>query len=195
MKTARDKLLKVALTLFSEFGYAAVSTKRIATKAKVNEVTLFRLFGSKKNLLAEVIRSQSTNAITDNEFRSKITWDLKEDLVYIGTSYLAMLKKNIHTILLIITESHKNREIREIVSASPQQHNICLRWYLEEQVKRGACRSGMNTAIAAQSFFALFFEYCISRIVIPDEIMCAEELVGHYIDIFINGIETNFASP
>lgn len=44
------KILEAAKTLFSENGYSAVSTKKIATNAKVNEVTLFRIFGNKEKL-------------------------------------------------------------------------------------------------------------------------------------------------
>ena len=47
-------ILKAALNLFSKKGYNSVTTKEIAKKAQVNEVTLFRHFNSKQKLFEEV---------------------------------------------------------------------------------------------------------------------------------------------
>lgn len=44
------KIMKVALALFAENGYYQTTTKQIAQEAGVNELTLFRHFGSKNNL-------------------------------------------------------------------------------------------------------------------------------------------------
>lgn len=43
-------IMRVALELFSEKGYYSTTTKEIARVANVNELTLFRHFGSKANL-------------------------------------------------------------------------------------------------------------------------------------------------
>jgi AcrR family transcriptional regulator len=45
-----EKIMKVALKLFSEQGYYSTTTKQIAEEAGVNELTIFRHFGSKSNL-------------------------------------------------------------------------------------------------------------------------------------------------
>ena len=51
----RKALLDVAAKLYSEHGWRGTTTRRIAEAAGVNEVTLFRLFGSKESLLVEAI--------------------------------------------------------------------------------------------------------------------------------------------
>lgn len=56
---ARDKILKAAADLFSKKGYAATATKDIARKARVNEATLFRVFGGKEKLFHAVIEWES----------------------------------------------------------------------------------------------------------------------------------------
>ncbi|MCV7281775.1 TetR/AcrR family transcriptional regulator [Mycolicibacterium flavescens] len=43
----RDRLLKAAHELFTDLGYRATTTKEIAARAQVAELTLFRHFGSK----------------------------------------------------------------------------------------------------------------------------------------------------
>ena len=54
----RDKLLLAASRIYAEVGFRGATTRRIADEAGVNEVTLFRLFGSKAQLIAEAISCQ-----------------------------------------------------------------------------------------------------------------------------------------
>ena len=53
--SSREKILNSSLALFSTQGITATTTKQIAEKAGVNEVTLFRQFGSKHGLLLAVL--------------------------------------------------------------------------------------------------------------------------------------------
>lgn len=52
----RDSLLRATLKLFAEGGASHSSTRRIAREAGVNEVTLFRHFGTKEELLRSAMR-------------------------------------------------------------------------------------------------------------------------------------------
>ncbi|HRY73997.1 MAG TPA: helix-turn-helix domain-containing protein, partial [Spirochaetia bacterium] len=52
---AGDRLLKAARSLVARKGYKGATTKEIAEAAGVNEVTLFRNFGTKERLLYEAI--------------------------------------------------------------------------------------------------------------------------------------------
>lgn len=54
--SSREKIIRSALSLFSRQGITATTTKQIAERAGVNEVTLFRQFGSKQGLLLAVLQ-------------------------------------------------------------------------------------------------------------------------------------------
>lgn len=54
--SSREKIVNSALSLFSTQGITATTTKQIAEEAGVNEVTLFRQFGSKQGLLLAVLK-------------------------------------------------------------------------------------------------------------------------------------------
>ncbi len=53
---AHTRILEAALNLFSKNGFHTTTTRKIAHKAQVNEVTLFRLFKSKMILFQEVLQ-------------------------------------------------------------------------------------------------------------------------------------------
>ena len=53
-KTDRDqpeKIIDAAMELIMEIGYTAATTKDIARRAGVNECTIFRKFGEKKEIV------------------------------------------------------------------------------------------------------------------------------------------------
>lgn len=51
----RTQLLDAAAKVFAEAGFRGATTRRIAQEAGVNEVTLFRQFGSKEGLIREAV--------------------------------------------------------------------------------------------------------------------------------------------
>jgi AcrR family transcriptional regulator len=58
-KSTKTRLIEAALNLFAERGVTETTTKAVAERAKVNEVTLFRKFGSKHRLMLAVIEDSA----------------------------------------------------------------------------------------------------------------------------------------
>jgi AcrR family transcriptional regulator len=57
--SARQRLIQAALELFTAQGVSSTTTRQIAEKAEVNEVTLFRHFGNKHGLLLAVLEESA----------------------------------------------------------------------------------------------------------------------------------------
>ena len=55
----REHILAAAARLYSKHGFRGTTTRAIAEAAGVNEVTLFRIFGSKETLIVEAMRAHS----------------------------------------------------------------------------------------------------------------------------------------
>ena len=53
----KEKIMKVALSLFATRGYVDTSTKEISIEAGVSEALIFKHFGNKDSLLAHIIKS------------------------------------------------------------------------------------------------------------------------------------------
>ena len=61
-KSTKARLIEAALDLFAERGVTETTTKAVAERARVNEVTLFRNFGNKYRLLLAVIQDSAVFA-------------------------------------------------------------------------------------------------------------------------------------
>jgi AcrR family transcriptional regulator len=57
MTIDRNRLLEAAARVYGELGFRGATTRRIADEAHVNEITLFRHFGSKETLIDEALRT------------------------------------------------------------------------------------------------------------------------------------------
>lgn len=54
----RHRILAAAARVYAQYGFRGATTRRIASEADVNEVTLFRTFGSKADLLEAMLQTQ-----------------------------------------------------------------------------------------------------------------------------------------
>lgn len=82
---SRESLLDVTARLYAEHGWRGTTTRRIAEAAGVNEVTLFRQFGSKEALLLEAIGQASGS--NDALGLPAEPGDLAREMVYWGLAH------------------------------------------------------------------------------------------------------------
>lgn len=57
-EVVKDRILKVAAKLFAENGIKAVSIRKIAAEAGINHALIIRYFGSKDNLVTEILHRE-----------------------------------------------------------------------------------------------------------------------------------------
>lgn len=109
---ADDQILEAALALIAEQGYAGATTREIAAAAGVNEVTLFRRFGSKKGLLmAAVEREVQHLSVAGIEY----TGDLEADLVRVVRFYHELMAQRGRMLVMLLSEAPRQPELLEIM--------------------------------------------------------------------------------
>jgi AcrR family transcriptional regulator len=185
----QQRILAAASCVFMREGYAGATTRAIAAEAGVNEVTLFRHFGSKKALLLAVIeRFSALSALGD--LAGRLTGDYRQDLTTIATIFMEMLGRNRRHILMMIAEAQRDPDVREIVSRPPARQRQMLGQYLRRQMERGAVRDLPNPDLVAQSFFGMFLEYHLAQLLLPAAEAGAaplEAVVAELVDLFVRG--------
>src|SRR6185369_7759719 len=96
----RDRILDAAKKIYAQYGFRGATTRLIAIEAGVNEVTLFRTFGSKAALFESVMRGHVSQSpipeLPDNpldpelemtEWCTAVLGHLRENRALIRTSF------------------------------------------------------------------------------------------------------------
>lgn len=89
-----EKIMKVALKLFSEQGYYPTTTKQIAEKAGVNELTIFRHFGSKSKLFQVTTEHYVVDSKVDSILKDTENLDFEEAMFLITNRVYKLLIQN-----------------------------------------------------------------------------------------------------
>jgi AcrR family transcriptional regulator len=109
-----DNLFEATVAVFAERGYRATTTKEIARRAGVNEVTLFRRYGGK----AALINAALTHALAGSPFaRLAITDDVTADLVALVNAYDETSQKYGAAVLTLLTEVPRYPELSDAMAA------------------------------------------------------------------------------
>ena len=118
MEETRTHILEAALDLFSTHGYAGVGTKAIAAAAGVNEVTLFRCFGSKRQLYVEVFHAY---AVKPAELRLPKDFGgrLDEEVLDLGYLLASFFLRNDKIVRMSFKDLEDFPEILDLLRSSP----------------------------------------------------------------------------
>jgi AcrR family transcriptional regulator len=182
------RILHAAAKVFAQQGYARATTRALAAAADVNEVTLFRHFGSKQKLFAAVTEQFAGPAVTA-ALEAQLTGDYRQDLILMGSGIMKVLLERQHVLRLMLCEAAHFPEVRQVVAQNPRQLRHLLARYLQEQMELGHVRS-LHAEAAAQAFWGMFFAYAVSQGLLSESVspeLDSRELVARFVDIFVAG--------
>ncbi|PSB07586.1 TetR family transcriptional regulator [filamentous cyanobacterium CCP2] len=131
--STRQRLIQAALQLFATQGITETTTRQIADLAEVNEVTLFRKFGNKHNLLLATIEDAEVfNRLGESLGRqANHADDLAEALRAYAANCLHLLDQSPEFVRSLIGEAGKYpAESRQAIGRGIQQVNQGTAQYL-----------------------------------------------------------------
>ena len=187
------RILEAAAQVFTAQGYARATTRAIATAAGVNEVTLFRHFGNKRNLLLAVINHYSALPDLADLLARRFSGDYGQDMRRLGHSFQAFMTQRHMAIRMMLCEAEHLPELREIVGQMPRSLRQLLAGYLRQQIARGVVRD-LNPEMMAQAFFGIFFAFNINQSLLPEPMapdLAPEAVTEQFVDIFVQGTAAN----
>ncbi len=107
------QVLGAAIEVMLRRGYAGATTKQIAEAAQINEVTLFRRFGTKANLLRKAMLTEVENFGGSDGI--PYTGDLHADLTHVVRAYAELLRRRGRMVPMLFAELPRHPELREVV--------------------------------------------------------------------------------
>ncbi len=157
----KEKILKVATTLFSQLGYRGASVRKIAKEVGIRESALYNHFTNKEEIFLEVAKgifsspfSLLSQEITELALRGK-PFLQKFTMQY---KMLTFDKSNENMFRLLMIELMQNRELREQFMSEFHDKNIKI---LSEgfftMMQNGLIRSGDPMLNAYEFISTLFY--------------------------------------
>lgn len=132
-----DGVFEAALDLLVQYGYEGATTQKIADAAGVNEVTLFRRYGSKAALFEQALRQR----LSDTPLEKLVyTGDLDADLRAIVEAYIETNALHGDIVPLILVEAPRNQDIQRSLNIPWNNIQIILK-ILERYQSQGSLKS------------------------------------------------------
>lgn len=155
--TTRDKILSAGLNLFSSKGFIATTTREIAREAGIAEVTLFRHFPSKEQLLEEVITQFSFIPALKAQLAELKDQPCEDALVTIADTLLDTLTLRKEWVLLMQAELRRNPDkLLKAYHTFLDRIFASIAEYFCSQQDKGTMGS-FNAEIAARAFYGMIF--------------------------------------
>lgn len=186
----RDRLLKAAILVFSTEGYVGATTREIARVAEVSEVTLFRHFQSKEQLLSAV--AQHITALRTEAFicQDEWTYDLRRDLLHYAKLHDDMLEEYEALFRMFIGEAHRHpTEAIEVLQQSFLPLREQLIAYLQICIERGSVRPHIDLPLAVDQLTGMLLAGMIRRHVSAVQRgYSRQQYIEGCVDLFVQGL-------
>ena len=190
----REALLEAAIKIYGEAGMRGATTRRIALEANVNEVTLFRHFRTKSELMEAALLHVTSRKVGEPLPDHPV--DPRSELVAWGRAH--------HR------ELHKRRAlIRKAMSEFEQDPGCCargmhasvriaqeLREYLRRVKQAGFATGTWDERAATNMLMGAIFTDAISRDTIPERYpYTMRAAIDLYVDLLLSAIGVDAISP
>jgi AcrR family transcriptional regulator len=135
MSDPHGKLLEAAARVYGELGFRGATTRRIADEAGVNEITIFRHFGSKEALINEAIRAHAIRPELPE--LPEVPVDPALELTAWCAAVLAQLRDTRSLIRRMMSEKDERPDVAPCVGDGPRHAARQLRAYMARLQQHG----------------------------------------------------------
>jgi len=183
----RDALLKAAIKVFAETGSRGATTRRIAQEAGVNEVTLFRHFQSKDELIQAALRHFADQAAHR---------DLPDDPIDPAaelTSWCREHFRELYRVRSLIRKAMSEYEEHPARCAHGMQASIriaeSLSTYIRRLREKGLSSGEFDERAATSMLMGALFSDALGRDTMPERYPYSmRDAVDQYVLLFLRAI-------
>ncbi len=147
MSNTKEKLMEAARELFETNGYAATTTKQIAEKAGVSEVTLFRHFETKRNLFEMIIHGSLHPYKLEEYLEKEVQYDLDTDLRIIAKNMMRTYQSNVPLMRMVFKDGMHDSISKMHLWKHEKNANKSLKNYFEQMHAMGRMKADPKMAM------------------------------------------------
>ncbi len=186
----RETILAAAARVFSQHGFRGSTTRRIAEAASVNEVTVFRYFGSKAALLQEAVRGINVNAAKNSLPHDPV--DPPRELTRWSAALVEHLSDRSSVIRKCMGELEERPELAARAAEAPKRATSELCAYFRRLKATGHTNEEFDAPAAAAMLIGALFHDSMGREMMPEIYpKPASKAPGRYAELILGAIGVN----
>lgn len=198
------KILKAALTVFTEKGYSASTTSEIARVAGVAEGTIFRHFKTKKEILLATLIPLMQNFIGPGAANSLQDLVLQYDHLPMEDVLMLIIEdrqKHISALWpvlrIVIIEANFHPELKDVLLNNVvRKVQVSFLAFLRQRQSKGELRDDLDVWTMMRSIVGAAAAYFISRSLFPEREQKNEnrQELKAIVDLFLRGAQVEVRS-
>ena len=186
--SVRDQLIEAAARLYAEAGYRGATTRRIAGEAGVNEITLFRHFGSKDALIREAVARAESSLAPGVQFPESPRDPFREVKEW-ARAHLADLRDRRSLIRTCMGEIEEHPGIFSPENSPPAAAGKALSRYLRRLRENGMAKAPFDEVAASTMLMGVLFADAMGRDIMPDMYRNdPDQALDQYVKLFLRAI-------
>jgi AcrR family transcriptional regulator len=190
---SRERILEAAARVYAKHGFRGATTRLIALEAGVNEVTLFRTFGSKGALLEAVLGQHCANTqpvelpADPKDPATELTAFVQASLDHVR----AMRPLLVHS----MGEIEERPEAAEFACRGRRTVHDTITGYLRRLQELGMADPDTDVEAAAVMLTGTVMSDAIARSFVPEVYPPLDEAAGRYVHCFLQMIGVKKVRP
>lgn len=188
---SRCRILAAAARVYAEFGFRGATTRRIATAAGVNEVTIFRTFGSKESLIEEALREHARSVAGSAAALPERPVDPERELTAWATAQFDELRSHRSLIRKTMGELEERPDLAPTVTTGWAACHAMLHDYLGRLCTYGFIEPVDDDALVAAGAMLMgaLFSDAMGRDMVPTHFPGPEdEAPAVYVRLFLRAV-------
>jgi len=190
MKETEQRILDAARRVFGRDGVSGATTREIARVARVNEVTLFRHFRNKNELLRQMVLQSSKHY---EQVFAGASLDSPADFRKTVRSYAGMYARKLHDnedlVRMFMGELKRHLKLsrRLFVESSKTSRQKFIE-YLEAAKKAGLVRKSLDAVAATDALTGMLMSGMLRR-PLSESMYSGRHYLDTCVQLFLKGIE------
>ncbi|MGD0266741.1 MAG: TetR family transcriptional regulator [Candidatus Methylomirabilota bacterium] len=185
----RQAILKAAMKLFAQRGYAAATIRTIAREAHIAQGTIYLYFPSKRDILLALYRSMILESFEELLVRPG-QGDTEAFLRSLIVDRIERFRRNPQAVRLAFTDLPFHRELRDRLYRDVALGQLeRLQAFLKDRIAKGEFRPA-RAEIAARAFQGMYVIFTLAETVFADRAVArlsAEEIADEVLRLFLHG--------
>jgi AcrR family transcriptional regulator len=183
---SRERILEAAARVYSKHGFRGATTRLIAAEAGVNEVTLFRTFGSKGALLEAVLEENDTG--DDVSPLPDPPVDPERELTAWVATHLERIRHLRPMLIHAISEYEERPEVADFACRGRVDVHRHISEYVERLRELGLADRDADVAAAVTMLISSVMSDAMGRPMAPHTFPPPDEAAPRYVRCFLRMI-------